>query len=82
MISPQTYETPVALALLVQLLFVLKWMYRRTRDGQVERKFVRDMATNHLPHIYDAQLKICAKLGIELGIPPPIRWMDFDDREK
>ena len=77
MIPAQNYETPLALALLVQVLFLLKYFYRRMRDGEIERKFVRDMATNHLPHIYDALTKICRAKGIELGEPPPIRWIDF-----
>jgi hypothetical protein len=68
-------------ALIAQAAVFWRWIYRRIRDDQVNRIFVRDVATNHLPHIFDAQRKIAEKLGIELGDPPMIRWMDFREED-
>src|SRR5262249_39371164 len=38
----------------VQLVLFLCWLHRRIRDDEINRAFVYDVATNHLPHIYDA----------------------------
>jgi len=35
-------------------------------------EFTLDMATNHLPHIYHAQEKICVALGVTLDEPQPV----------
>jgi len=72
------YWCTFTLVSLVQLVLFLRWLYRRIRDDEVNRAFVRDMATNHLPHIYDLLLKLCDQQGIEHGAPPPIRWLDLD----
>lgn len=63
----------------VQLVVFLRWLHRRMRDDAIHRQFVRDMATNHLPHIYEALHKIAAKQNIQLTLPPNIRFIDFDD---
>jgi len=47
---------------------------------EIMRIFVRDMAVNHLPHIYHALQWLCQKQGIELPDPPPIRWVDLNGR--
>ena len=62
---------------IVQFVLFLRWLYRRIRDDQITRIFVRDMATNHLPHIYDLLLKICEEQGIDRAPPPHIRWIDL-----
>ena len=49
------------------------------RDDEVHRQFVRDIAHNHLPHIYEALHKIAAKQGIQLSLPPNVNFMDFDN---
>jgi len=61
----------------VQLALFLRWLYRRIRNEEVNRAFVHDMATNHLPHIYELLLKLCEKQGIEPGPTPPVRWIDL-----
>jgi hypothetical protein len=33
---------------------ILRWLHRRMRNDEITRAFVRDIATNHLPHIYNA----------------------------
>ncbi len=66
------------LASIVQLIFFLRWLYRRIRNEELTRAFVKDMATNHLPHIYQLLEKICDQQGIERNEPiPPIRWIDL-----
>ena len=41
------------------------------------RAFVRDIATNHLPHIYSALHAIARKQGIEPHEPPLVRFVEF-----
>jgi hypothetical protein len=66
------------ITLIVQLIFFLRWLYRRIRNEELMRTFVKDMATNHLPHIYQLLEKICDQQGIERNEPiPPIRWIDL-----
>jgi len=62
----------------IQLVVFLRWLHRRMRDDEVHRQFVRDIAHNHLPHIYEALHKIAAKQGILLSLPPSVRFVDFD----
>ena len=50
-------------------------------DG-LRRSFIRDMATNHLPHIQMCLEMISKKLDIDLPEPPPIRYMPQDSRDK
>jgi hypothetical protein len=77
---------PSALAIIgattVQLVFFLRWLYRRVRNDELMRIFVADMATNHLPHIYDLLLRLCDQQGIERPPSPPIRWIDIDGNLK
>lgn len=69
----------VQLGLFVKLCIgVTRWVYKRTRNNEINRQFVHDMATNHLPHIYDAQKLIAAKMGIKLPPPPPIQFMELN----
>jgi hypothetical protein len=68
----------VALAVCVQFVLFVRWLYRRIRNDELTRAFVQDMATNHLPHIYHALREICRAQGIELSEPPPIHWVEFN----
>ena len=68
---------PVALTSLVQLALFLRWLYRRIRNDEITRAFVHDMATNHLPHIYERLEQLCAQQGIDRTAAPPIRWLDI-----
>jgi hypothetical protein len=63
----------------IQLVVFLRWLHRRMRDDAVNRQFIRDVAHNHLPHIYEALHKIAAKQRILLSLPPHVRFIDFDD---
>lgn len=70
-----------AIASAVQLLLFLRWLYRHIRNEEITHAFVKDMATNHLPHIYDLLEKICDQQGIDRQKPPPpIRWIDLNPR--
>ena len=71
---------PLALTSLVQFVVFLRWIYRRIRNDELTRAFVEDMATNHLPHIYEMLEKLCDKQGIERDPAPSIRWIDLNDR--
>jgi hypothetical protein len=73
---------PLLVTSLVQLVLFLRWIYRRFRDDEINRAFVEDMATNHLPHVYELLAKLCDQQGIERDPLPPIRWIDLNGRAK
>ena len=62
----------------VQFVLFLRWLHRRIRNDEITRAFVRDIATNHLPHIYDALHKIAARQGITLDETPLVRFVDLN----
>jgi len=70
----------VAFASIVQFAIFVRWAYRRIRNDQITRLFVQDMATNHLPRIYDLLGKLCDQQGIERTPLPPIYWIDLNGR--
>jgi hypothetical protein len=61
-----------------QFALFLRWLYRHIRNEEMTRAFVADMATNHLPHIYDLLLLLCDERGIARPPSPPIRWLDLN----
>lgn len=71
-----TLLVPIA----VQLVVFLRWLHRRIRDDEIHRAFVHDVATNHLPHIYDALRAIAEQQGITLDAPPAVRFIDLNER--
>jgi len=64
--------------ILGQFFLFVKWLYRSYRNREIADKFVSDMASNHLPHIYHALQKIGNAAGIEIGDPPPMQWVKFN----
>src|SRR5713101_8229577 len=66
----------------VQFALFLRWLHRRMRNDEITRAFVRDIATNHLPHIYNALQKIAAEQGIELDETPLVRFVDLHGRHR
>ena len=66
----------------VQLVVFLRWLHRRMRNDEITRAFVRDIATNHLPHIYNALQKIAAQQGIELDETPLVRFVDLNGHRR
>ncbi len=70
-----------ALVFAAQFVLFLRWLYRRIRNDELMRVFVQDMATNHLPHIYDVLNKLCREQGIQGTKSPMVRWLDLTDTE-
>ncbi len=66
----------------VQFVLFLRWLHRRMRNDEIVRAFVRDIATNHLPHIYDALHKIAARQGITLDETPLVRFVDLNGHHR
>jgi len=66
----------------VQFVIFLCWLHRRMRNDEITRAFVRDIATNHLPHIYNALQKIAAQQGIELDETPLVQFIDLNHRRR
>jgi len=66
-----------AFVVLTQAAVFLRWIYRRMRNDEIYRVFVKDIATLHLPHVYHGQKKIAQHLGIQLEEQPDIRFIDF-----
>src|SRR2546423_10344498 len=66
----------------VQFVIFLRWLHRRMRNEEITRAFVRDIATNHLPHIYTALQKIAARQGITLDETPLVRFVDLNGHRR
>ena len=66
----------------VQFVLLLRWLHRRMRDDEINRAFIRDVATNHLPHIYSALRRIAAEKGIDLEDPPLLRFVDLHNHRR
>ena len=73
LLSPGTFT--VAFAFVVQFMVFLRWLHRRLRNDEVTRVFVQDIATNHLPHIYEVLERLCSQQGIAPSKPPTVRWV-------
>jgi hypothetical protein len=71
-----------AVPICVQFVLFLRWLHRRMRNEEITRAFVRDVATNHLPHIYNALQKIAAQQGIELDETPLVQFVDLNHRRR
>ncbi len=67
---------------IVQIVLFLRWLYRHIRNEELTRAFVHDMATNHLPHIYELLEMLCDEQGIKRNPLPPIRWIDLNGRPR
>ena len=75
------YWLIVAFTLVTQLCVFFRWLHRRLRDAAIERAFIRDMAINHLPHIYHALRCIAAHHGLEIEDPPPVRFLELNGKQ-
>jgi len=71
------YWIIAALAAAVQFVLFVRWLYRRMRDDEIQRAFIRDLALNHLPHVYSALRQIAERQGITLEEPPLIRYVEI-----
>ena len=72
------YWLVVAFTLLTQFFLFVRWLHRRVRDSTIEREFLCDMATHHLPHIYHALRQMADHHGIPLEDPPPVRFIELN----
>jgi hypothetical protein len=66
----------------VQFVLFLRWLHRRMRNDEIARAFITDIATNHLPHIYDALHKIAQRQGITLDETPMVRFVDLNGHRR
>lgn len=66
----------------VQFVLFLRWLHRRMRNDEIARAFIHDIASNHLPHIYNALQKIAAEQGIELDETPLVRFVDLNGHRR
>ena len=73
---------PMVFTVGVQFVLFLRWLHRRMRDDEIARAFIHDVATNHLPHIYNALQKIAAGQGIELDETPLVRFVDLNSHRR
>jgi hypothetical protein len=78
--NPSTLAILAAAA--VQFALFVRWIYRRIRNDELLGVFVADMATNHLPHIYELLLRLCEQQGIERPAMPSIRWIDLNGKSR
>ena len=75
------YWIVVGFTSVVQFFIFLRWLHRRTRDDEIRRAFIRDMAINHLPHLYHALRQIAGHLGLELKEHPPVQFVELNGHE-
>jgi hypothetical protein len=61
----------------VQFVLFLRWLHRRMRDDEINRAFLRDLALNHLPHIYEALQTVCQQQGIKPRAAPAVQYVDL-----
>jgi hypothetical protein len=66
----------------VQFVLFLRWLHRRMRNDEIVSVFVRDIAANHLPHIYRALHEIAKRQGIDLPETPLVRFVDFNGHRR
>jgi len=69
-------------AFAVQCILFFRWLVMRLMDDKIHRVFVRDMAVNHLPHVYSALRKIAKAQNLELDDPPAMQWVDLDGKDR
>ncbi len=73
-----TTAAPIA----VQFVLFLRWLHRRMRNDEIIHACVRDIALNHLPHIYSSLQMIAAGKGTALPETPVIHFVDFNGRRR
>lgn len=72
----------VIAATVVQFALFLCWLYRRIRNDELMHAFVADLATNHLPRIYDLLARLCDQQGIKRPPAPLICWVDLNSKSR
>jgi hypothetical protein len=54
---------------------------KRLIQQRVNARFIYDMATNHLPHIYAALAALAKKLDVDIVAPPNINFYDLTRKD-
>ena len=67
---------------LVQFALFLRWLHRKMRDDEITCAFVRDVALNHLPHIYSVLRAIAEHQGIRLSEAPLVQFLDLNGKPR
>lgn len=80
MFGPYSTLAAAIVPVCVQFVLFLRWLHRRMRDDEIHRAFVRDVALNHLPHIYSALRDIASRQEITLQEPPVLRFLDLREQ--
>jgi hypothetical protein len=60
----------------------IKTQYLPWRNDEIMGSFVRDIAANHLPHIYTALHEIAKRQGITLPETPMVRFVDLNGNRR
>jgi len=74
MIPSYVTSTYYILAALAVVAVLIRVVYSFFRDFDNAKRFTSDMASIHLPYIYDCMNRIANKLDIELGKTPPVNF--------
>lgn len=67
-----------ALAIVATAWAVVVWLLAFRDESKANRKFVRDVGANHLPHMYGRLGRIDQKLGLDYVQPPPVKFEEPD----
>ena len=60
---------------------LILWIFKEWRKKTITEVFICDMAINHLPHIYHTLMALARGAGIEVGEPPPVKFISPKDFE-
>ena len=69
-------------SVLAQSVVFFRWMHRRIRDDAIQRVFIRDLASHHLPAIYRALHMIAEQQGITLEETPMVNYVDLRNGQR
>lgn len=76
-----THYVLFGIGALAQIILGIRWLHIKARNAEVQSAFVRDMARNHLPHIYHVLKLLCEDRSIEVSEPPPIEFVQFNGKK-
>lgn len=71
-----------ALAILGSAWAAISWLLSARDESRANRRFVKDVGTNHLPHVYDRLGRIDHKLGLKYVQPPPVQFESDEPEAK
>jgi hypothetical protein len=80
-VLPQSQSVYYLIAALVILAGIVFKLLKRWRGVTLDHIFIRDMANNHLPHIYVALELLGNKLDVDIPNHPRIKFLEEKDFE-